>query len=390
MNVVGTFPGQSEVVLDDFGDLVRERMDKTNGSAVNLTYFAYSAPLSDYKATCESEGGELMEPQQYCSFRNKKLTAPSIKAQSVAGMRVVSWNLGNVAQSCGTASLGANYNYKLCYTSTERRISDQLLAFEQTGKPAVIFFQEVWHGDCRYTSESWYGTYINQRLCASTVSGNNLNALARILGGRYNYACTPTENVPADQLVVNGYECVAVDPNQMRLNSSAPGGLMGSFHPACAPVDMAHNYMGRDTGYFYLNAVPVGSNSNVLLTTAHLAGIPNNDCRRTQLASLQGSQPFVNAGYAIYAGDWNTDPMADGDPVSPQMRTTFSGVWGGTGYPLGNEIDNPYEPTAFYTWGTNNLDHVFARGFSGSCVRGPNFDGTDHTFTDCRLSSLMN
>lgn len=399
IDVVGTFPESSNLVLDDFGDLINERRRKDlSAASVDLTYFAYSAPTKDYQATCVSEGGEIVQPQEYCSFANKRLSASmrasSIRPQALSNMRIVSWNLGNVAQSCSTATAGANYNYKLCYVQTERRISDQILAFEQTKKPDVIFFQEIWHGDCRYTPESWYGTYVNQRLCASNVPGNDQNTLNRILGWRYYTHCTPTEDIPADNLVVNGYECVAINPDTLQANWNqpySPGGFpYDSLHPSCTSnPDINHNYLGRDTGYAYYNAVPINSTNgpNIILVTGHLAGINLTDCRMAQLNELRNKAPFNSSPYALFAGDWNTDPNASGDPASSTMRSVFAGAWGAPTGNIGTEIDDPTQPTAFYANGNQNLDHVFGRGFTGQCTRGPNFDGTDHTFTDCTVSA---
>jgi len=407
--VVGTFVGTSELVLDDFGDLLSRqgKLDVTR-SDTDLTYFAYSASKTDYDKTCTSEGGEIVEPQNYCSFANKKiipstsslqnidsLSRQGVKTQSLNGISVVSWNLGNVAQSCGTSTGGANYNYKLCYVSTERRISDTILSFEQSQKPAVIFFQEIWHGDCRYTPESSYGTYTNQRLCASNVPNNFQNTMTRILGiSRYYSSCTQTEDVPADQLVVNGYECIAIDPNVLTPNYNHPasaGNTTDGYHPPCDinNQDPTHNFPGRDTGYMYMNVTPVNSTTNLMLVSSHLVAVTDSACRTEQLTKLKGFAPLYSQSFSLLGGDFNTNPNAANDPAAITFRNVFSGTWGAPSGYVASEIDDPNQATAFYVNGNQNLDHVLGRNFGGSCQRGGSFDGTDHTWTRCTISSPL-
>lgn len=398
VDIAGTFPGQSGLVLDDFADLLARKGRTRSGQATDLTYFAYTAPMVAYAETCRLQGGKITGTQQYCSFADKKITprlsSQAISKQSIGNFRTVSWNLGNVAQSCGLASGGANYNYKICYSSTERSVSDQILSMEQFQKPAVIFFQEIWHGDCRYTPESYYGTYTNQRLCASTVSSNTLNTLARILGVyRYFWRCSAPEDLPADLLVVNGYECVAIDSSVFNMNYAFPasaGSVYGEYHPPCdtASQDPNHDWEGRDTGYFYMNVTPVASpSSNIMLVSSHLVGVNNSSCRSVQINALQRFSPLVSQPFNLMGGDWNTNPLSSADPAAPTMRNAFGGSWGEPAGAIGTLLDDPNEPTAFYTTGNQNLDHVMGRGFGGYCVRGPNFNGTDHTFTSCQTSA---
>lgn len=195
---------------------------------------------------------------------------------------------------------------------------------------------------------------------------------------------------------MNGYECIAINPDYFKSNYGQvyPTNRLpyDGYHPVCTTQDPAHNYVGRDTGYAYWNVQPKNSTTgqNIILVTTHLVGFSSNlnACRTAQYNGLKNQLGFSSAAYALYAGDWNTDPNASSDPVAPTMRATFAGGWGTPAGSLANEIDNPSQPTAFYVNGTNNLDHVFGRGFNGNCTRGGNFDGTDHTWTDCQVYSL--
>lgn len=397
--VVGTFKGDAQLAIEDFGD----RINEARGKTVDLTYFAYSAPLSAYNETCIAQGG--ITTYGYCSFSTKQSSGKtSLKGQALKSqggvltsqslyLRNISWNLGNVASSCSTTTAGANYNFKLCYSSTVRRISDQILAFEQTYKPDIIMIQESFNGRCDYTSESFYGNYINQRLCADGVP--RVNAMQMIFGPsgtRYNWACTDTENLPNSQAVVNGYECVALDAGYFKF---APYTFFNppntALHPSCVDApDYSRNFLGRDTGYQVTNIKSIYNPTNTLtVVNAHLAGTNASACRSAQLLGLEDSYLTNGQTYRLFAGDWNTEPLNDSTIGGQNFREVFSGPWASYSSTLGRAIDNVTDFTAYYGSGFYNLalDHVMSNTFTGSCTRGSNFDGTDHTWTDCRLSS---
>lgn len=381
ITIVGTFTDGASLDIEDFGDRINE-ID----ASIDLTYFAYRAPTAAYNATCAREGGSTAFG--YCSFAEKKITggkglrSQSLRAQSQY-LRTISWNLGNVAQSCSASTGGANYNFKLCYTSTLRRISDQILKFEQTYKPDIIMFQEVWHGDCRYTGESWYGTYGNQRLCASNAPrGHAIYQILGSSGSRYHISCTPTEDVPGARLVVNGYECIAVDIGVLRFTAT------NSLRTACEAYDSTRNYLGRDTGYQVAQVTRSWSGGNELtLVNAHLSGTVDEACRQAQLQTLESSSLTLNQPFNLFAGDWNTEPLNDSTVGGQAFREVFSGPWTSYSSTLAQTLDIPNQDTAFYVHDNLALDHVMSNTFTGNCVRGSSFEGTDHTWTDCSLNS---
>ncbi|MFC6661409.1 hypothetical protein [Deinococcus multiflagellatus] len=385
--LVGSFKNGAALSIEDFGD----RINEERGGPVDLTYFAYMAPQGAYDAACLKEGGSTSAG--YCSFAGKQIARKDLGTQHLSAqgqsLRVISWNLGNVAQSCSTSTGGANYNFKLCYTSTLRRISDQILGFEQARKPDILFFQEVWHGDCRYTSESWYGTYMNQRLCASNA--RQVNALELILGpsgSRYNYRCTAKEVIPATGLVVNGYECVAVNVNVLKFSALSPTQPENvGVHPNCEAVDSTRNYKGRDTGYQVANVTRLSGGNALTLINAHLSGTVDKECRQRQLSELETNTYTAGKPFTLLAGDWNTEPTNDSTVGGQAYRETFAGPWTSATPTLASSVDDPTQDTAFYVHDALALDHVLSNSFTGSCTRGPNFDGTDHTWTDCSVGA---
>jgi len=407
VSLAGTFLNGQPIELENFGDMINELKADNQGQNVDMTLFGYTVDQASYDKTCLDEGGSTQ--YQACSFANKILNkatgiAPQNLSAQSTNLRMLSWNLGNVALTC------PQYIYKLCYRATERSISDQLLSLEQSGgKPDVIFLQEMWHGNCKYNDESnWFTNNFNPRLCAPSLKGTS--SIQRILGNsgiRYNYTCSPTTDLPsapvynfiADYVntsigtnfspirygqIINGYECVAVSTSgNLRLT-----GVNYSVQPDCVNnPDWSLDYPGRDVGTYFAGATLNGT--SVDLGSVHLAGTTSPDCRQTEINKLVTDMGKY-APLRLIAGDFNTQPLTSGTHVDNNIgdaafRAAFNGPWGSANPAYGSIIDDANQSTSFYLNGNPALDHVISNAFSGYCSRGVDFQGTDHTWTDCRL-----
>jgi hypothetical protein len=396
VDLVGTYLSDQPIKIDNFSDLINDL--KKNKQDTGLTFFAYSSSQTNYNKTCADQGGTTK--YQSCSFAEKVLPTATVKStRAVSNMRMLSWNVGNVAVTC------VQYIYKDCYRVTERKISDVILGLEQTGgTPEVILLQELWHGNCKYQNENnWFTNYFNPRLCAPGLAGTS--SIERILGAqgvRYNYMCSNTADLPNEPvtgqfgnierygLVLNGYECVAVRARgEIQLNYTY------SVQPSCVGTnpDMNTNYLGRDVGVVMASARYRGL--PLTLGSVHLTGIDKPDCRAVEIDTLRKDELALHPAHRLIAGDFNTEAMpytfpfihADGTAGGAAFRNAFSGVWGTPQNAYGKVLDNVFEPTAFYPGYTPSLDHVISDAFTGFCTRGIDIGGTDHTWTDCRLSS---
>lgn len=381
--LVSSFRDDQPFSFEDFGDRLSEL--ERRGKRADLTFFAYRSSWTSYSTACLALGGGL--EFGYCSFANKRVV-PKLGAQQSLGMYQQVWssNWGNVAQSCGAYTQGANYQYKLCYQSTERRVSDALLAIERNRKPDILLIQETWMGDCRYTPESTYGTSINPRLCAPNTAGTPaINRVLGFYGSRYKWDCTNTQVIPSQNLVVNGYECVAWNPMYWDIVTRE------EFHPNCETADPNVNYRGRDTGFHIVGLRSYGYNGGGVLkaVTAHLAGTDDPNCRATQINALASLIRGRAPAFYLLGGDFNTDPLNDSTAGGNAFRSAFAGSWGTPAGAIGTLVDDPRQPTASYVGGyTPSLDHVITNAFTGGCSRGGSIDGLDHIWTLCNLSDI--
>ena len=380
VSLAATFLNDQPMKLENFADLTNELLADRKGSDADLTLFAYTAAQDKYDSVCIKEGGTTK--YQACSFAEKILPA-RIGPQTVRGLQTVSWNLGNVAITCGA------YNYKLCYRTTERSISDQFLSFEQSfGKPDVIFVQEIFNSACTYIPEgNPFINGFNPRLCSPPVP--NTTVMTRIFGApgvRYNYYCTARVLV-ANQYI-NGTECTAVSIGSLvRLT-----GQGYHLNPACdgnPNPNLGTNYLGRDTGVFYVYATLVGKLLN--LGNVHLIGTNQPGCRATQINAIRDDR-FLHTPSRIVGGDFNTEPFNDTTTGGAAFKNNFSsnefGYWPSATPGYGTVIDNARQSTAYYAAGYSpSLDHFISDSFTGFCTRGSNFNGTDHVWTRCFLNT---
>lgn len=375
ISLVGTYRQQVKLGMQDFGD----RLNTLSGQA-NLTFFAIAAPWAQYVKTCDAQGGKT--DLGYCSFRDKVL--PPRDSLSALGsgyptlptdaMSVLSYNLGNVAVTCGGA-----YRYKVCYQSTERTIADQILNQEYVnGKPIVVFLQEQWHGVCTNVPSS--GNYWNPQLCDSPTRG--VPSVARILGSRYSYTCTTVQNPTVDPR--NGYECTGINTARTSwVSTNYLGNADGSgAHYFCADTDK-----WIDTG-FQLTQVRQTSGRTFVLVNTHLAGTVDNACRSSQIEGLalqlrQKGKPDV-----LIAGDFNTEPYNDAYAGGIAFRKHFYTPQYPTQAidPVASMVDSGTTPSARYVSGTPALDHVLVRNLnSGGCTYTGYYAGTDHAMVRCNL-----
>lgn len=372
ISLVGTYRQQASLVVESFAD----QLNELRGDA-DLTYFALTAPLKNYVSECKEQGGDT--DLGYCSFRNKVLPSPARPAlgaqaltpQAGTPLNVVSYNIGNVAVSCSA------FRYKVCYQSTERKISDQILSNEYTyGKPAVVFLQEAWHGDCRNIGSSW--NWGNPRLCNEPTRG--VRSADRILGNRYSTVCTTVTAANNDPR--NGYECTGIDTNQVYwMNTNYIGAPDGSgLHPFCASTDK-----WQDTG-FQVTRIGRPLGDPIVLVNTHLAGTVDNACRADQIRGLATELRSLGKPTALIAGDFNTEPYNDSKEGGIQFRREFVTPFQYEAVdPVGFMIDPGNVPSTRYVYGTPALDHAVAYGLNGSCAFDYYYDGTDHALMRCSV-----
>jgi len=366
ISLVGTYLNDAPLDVESFPDRVNEEL----GGPVDLTYFTYTASKADYDAECKRQGGDV--DLGYCSFRNKNVRSQNLQLQSL-DLRMISYNVGNVAVSCQA------YRYKICYQSTERKVADQILALEQSGKPMVVMLQEMWHGDCSQISTSWWRSWSNPRLCDGATRGRP--SVERILGNRYRYSCTQTENIGGT--IRNGYECTGIDPWQIDFTNTAYLGDARGYHPECV------GGAGVDTGYQVTEVVRFQSGQRFLLVNTHLSGTTDNECRAAQINDLSNSLRSRGNPINLIAGDFNTEPYNDVYAGGVAFRRNFYTPWypGEAINPVAQLIDSGNMPSARYVWGSPALDHVLSNSFSGNCLFRGYYDGTDHALVDCQLYS---
>ncbi len=358
VTLVGTFPTGEAFGLPDFAQ--RLNLEKSDR---RLTYVAYTATKTAYERTCTEQGGDTL--LGYCSFRNKVLPA-KLNTQSLS-MNAWTWNIGNVAGTC------SSYKFKVCYQGTERRISDQILSFEQTyGKPGVLFLQEQWHGDCNGAglSTTWY--FWNPQLCDNPTRGTP--SWIRILGNRYAVRCTSTNYAGG---LTNGFECVAINSALFYFINDTYLGAPSGYHTPCS----------ADTGFQVVRVASVASNVPLILANTHLTGADNPACRAEQIRTLATDLRNLNYPRVLFAGDFNTEPYNDGTSGAISFRTNFVTASGGAVSPVATMIDPGNLASAGYFYGNVALDHVLSNTFTGSCAVSPAFDGTDHRLMRCSLQS---
>ena len=372
--LVGTYRGDVPLDITDFADRVNEEL----GQEVDFTYTAYRSTWANYVKACQKQQGDT--ELGYCSFRNKEVTIKKLAAQGVyRSMRALSWNVGNVAMTCDS------YKYKVCYQATERRISDQILNLEQSGRFDFIFLQEMWHGNCDAAGigTSWWSSWVNPRLCDDPTRGTP--SINRILGSRYNSTCTQPAYDPSKGFT-NGFECVAVDQNKYYYQNLAALGNAQGYHPQCPskPIDSV------DTGFQVVQVGLYGSSTPLMLINTHLAGTTSSPCRASQIEQLAYELRLRGKPYHLMAGDFNTEPYNDSTEGGGAFRYHFyTPMQTQAVDPVSGLLDAGNQPTAYYVWGSPSLDHVLSNAFNGSCGSGYDFDGTDHTWTVCELNSSV-
>jgi len=377
--LVGAWHGREPVVIPDLSEtLEHARADGTQVRSLKVVFLR--ARQSAYDRTCRAQGGD--PAPGWCSFANKPV-APRVGPQVVrTDTRVISWNIGNIAYTCG-----GGYNQKVCYIATLRRIADTFSSLEQSGKPGIILLQEMWHGRCTYNTDT-----DTSKLCSSAYNYHTAESIIPILGLyglRYAWRCTNPVDVPSASLVINGYECIAVDPAQYTLQ----GGDSQVVQPSCVPnPDPTSKYQGRDTGFQIATVFPVAHNTlPIKVINGHLAGTNASDCRATELNALNQTTGVRIPVSNLIGGDFNTDPRGDTSAGGTVFNAIFT-PFGSAPYDdtrLAKQLDDPSQTTAYYYGYYPSLDHVLSDRMGGTCSRGPQYDGTDHVYTDCRLYQLF-
>lgn len=376
--LVGTYRGDVPLEISDLAD----RLAEVRGGVADFTYSAYRSTWDRYAQACAAQQGDV--ELGYCSFRNKQVAAPAaLQAQAplqYRRVRFLSWNIGNVAYSCNA------YQNKVCYQTTERRISDQVLALEQSGgRFDYLFLQELWHGQCDQTGIAAASGSSNPRLCDAPTRGTH--SIGRILGSRYATTCTQAGY--EQKGYVNGYECMGIDQNRYTIVNSALYGTPQGYHPYCA----SNPSNGVDTGFQVIQTTLAGGSSPLTMVNVHLAGTTSSECRATQLDALANSLRSSGSLSNLIAGDFNTEPFNDSTAGGVAFRRAFkvAGRESEAPSPVAALLDAGTTPSAFYVWGSPALDHVLSNTFrpyqsDERCTFGGNFNGTDHTWMDCRLS----